>query len=123
VNTPDTVYWASAAMMWLATSIAWVWMRHWRLQLQAATAEMNGLLPAARENAQFADWARNMSLTVITVSGAVFSATLPELAASEAPIFRSWNVPVQVTLWSNSADEELTAEVRMAAATQDDTDG
>lgn len=55
----------------------------------------------------FAEWCRHISLTVVTHTGAVFSTTLPELAASEASTFRNWNVPIQVTLWSDLDDEAV----------------
>lgn len=123
MTTPDAVYWASGALMWVITTLAYVWMRSWRLQLQAATADMRAKLVDHEQDAPLAEWCRHMSLTVVTVSGAVFSTTFAELQASEAPTFRNWNVPVQVTVWSDQADEELTAEARVAAATQDEANG
>jgi hypothetical protein len=98
-------------------------MRHWRLQLQAATADMRGKLVDHGQDAPLAEWCRHMSLTVITVTGAVFSTTFAELQASEAPTFRQWNVPTQVVVWSDLADEELTAEARVATALQNEADG
>jgi len=115
VRAPDAVYWGSAALMWVITALAYAFMRHWRLQLQAATREMRGQLEQHRQDAPLAEWARHMSLTVVTHTGTVFSSTFPELAASDVPDFRNWNVPVQVTVWSDQADEELTAEVHVSA--------
>jgi hypothetical protein len=63
-----------------------------------------------------AEWCRHMSLTVLTVSGAVFSTTFGELAASDDPSFRTWNVPLQVTVWSDQADDVLTEDVRQSVA-------
>lgn len=123
MNTPDFVYWASAALMWPITAVAYMWMRHWRLQLQEATADMRGKLDAHQQDAPLADWCRHMSLTVITASGTVFSTTFAELQASEVPIFRNWNAPKQVTVWSDQADEELIVEARAATALQDEANG
>lgn len=69
------------------------------------------LLRTLAEDAALAEWCRHMSLTVVTHTGTVFSTTLPELQASEAPLFRSWNVPVQVTMWSDLLDDDLIADV------------
>jgi len=121
VRTPDAVYWASAALMWLILPPAYLWMRHQRRKLQAATREMRAQLDG--QDAALAEWCRHMSLTVITVTGAVFSTTFAELQASEAPTFRQWNVPTSVTVWSDLADEELTADARMATAVQDEASG
>lgn len=107
MSTPDAVYWTSAALMWAVTISAYLWMRHWRLQLQAATVDMREKLQEHRQDAPLAEWARHMSLTVVTVTGAVFSTTFAELQASDVPEFRNWNVPQQVTVWSDLADEEL----------------
>lgn len=107
MSTPDFVYWASAALMWIVTALAYAFMRHWRLQLQAATHDMRARLDDHKQDAPLAEWARHMSLTVVTHTGTVFSTTFAELAASDVPEFRNWNVPVQVTVWSDLADEEL----------------
>lgn len=117
------VYWASFALCWVITVSGWFWMRSWRLKLQAATADMRARLDDRGSDGALAEWARHMSLTVITVTGAVFSTTFAELQASEAPTFRQWNVPTNVTVWSDLADEELTADARLAVATQDGIDG
>lgn len=62
------------------------------------------VLGRACEDAPLAQWCRHMSLTVVTHTGTVFSTSLAELAVSDAPEFRSWNVPIQVCLWSDLDD-------------------
>jgi len=93
-----------------------------QIRCNRTTRTARALLRQSAEDAPLAEWCRHMSLTIVTVSGSVFSTTLAELQSSEAPTFRQWNVPTQVTLWSDLADEELTAEARMAAAMQDEAD-
>lgn len=56
------------------------------------------------EDLALADWCRHMHITVITVTGTEFSMNLAAMRNSDASDFRSWNVPVSVTLWSDRYD-------------------
>jgi len=121
--TPTSAYWTSFAVMWAVTIFGAFVIRYWIRRLRMATAEMIDRAESARADAPLAEWCRHMSLTVITHTGTVFSTTFAELQASEAPTFRNWNVPMQITVWSDLADEELIAEARVATALQDGTGG
>jgi hypothetical protein len=48
-----------------------------------------------------AEWARNTTLSVITVTGAQWLSTLSALQESEHGGLRSWNVPVSVSIWDH----------------------
>lgn len=120
MSTPDAVYWGSAALMWAVTITAYLWMRHWRLKLQEATADMRGKLEEHRLDAPLAEWCRHMTLTVWTHTGSVFQQTFAELAASDVPEFRNWNVPIQVSIWSDTVDDDFKAVV---ARTTDENHG
>lgn len=121
MNPADVAYWASAALMWAVTGGAYAWMRHWRLQLQEAAESMRAQLYDHKRDAALAEWCRHMSLTVITVSGSVFTITFEELQASAEPEFRNWHVPVQVTVWSDLlADDKMIVGIRETAAAAKD---
>lgn len=59
-----------------------------------------------------ADWARTTHLTVVTVTGYVFSMSLAEIRESEFGSYRHWNVPSSITLWSDT-DREAHELYRM----------
>jgi len=122
VRTPDLVYWASAALMWLVTTLAYAYMRHWRIQLKAATADLQQKSAQASVDAPLADWCRHMNLTVTAHTGTMFSVTFAELQGSQHPVFRIWNVPKQIIVWSDRADAELLEAVP-PAITPDDVRG
>lgn len=103
--------WAAAAAAWIAVP-GILWHHRRRLLAPARTT------PNPRD-AALAEWCRHMSLTVVTVTGSVFSTTFAELQASEVSEFRNWNVPLQVTVWSTLAEPELLDEVP-ATLTPDD---
>lgn len=105
MSAAELVYWASAALMWAITIPACLWMRHWRLLLKAATTDLRGKQLEHQLDAPLAEWCRHMSLTVVTVTGSVYSTTFAELQASEVPNIRNWNVPIQVTVWSDLEDD------------------
>lgn len=115
----NTTFWGTIAPAWvIALGAGFLWKGARRREAQAR-AELRRRLVDQPKDAVLAEWCRHMSLTVITVTGAVFSTTLGELQASEAPTFRTWNVPTSVTIWSDQADEALTADVRLAKATEE----
>lgn len=104
----------SAGLGVVIGSAAWILgTRAWHSRRPVPPALSFGL-----EDVELLEWCRHMSLTVITHTGATFSTTLPELARSEAPTFRSWNVPVQVIVWS-VLDEEAYASVITTPVTDD----
>ena len=115
----NATYGVSLAICWTITAAGWMWMRHWRLKLRRATMQLHHPLDQMVKDADTAEWCRHMSLTVITVSGAVFSTTFAELQASEVPMFRNWHVPTQVTVWSDQAEDILLAAVPARTGLED----
>lgn len=111
----NAIYWIFSGLSWTVVSGVLWHNRRRLLTVHPAT-------PNPRD-AVLADWCRHMSLTVVTVSGAVFSTTFAELQSSEAPMFRNWNVPTQVTVWSDQADDTLLAEVPQDTVLQDEANG
>lgn len=59
---------------------------------------------AMEDDATLGRWARHMNITVITVTGTEFTTNLAELRTAHASDFRTWNVPVSVTLWHSAYD-------------------
>lgn len=101
------VYWASFLVMWaISAAAAWI-MIYYRRKLLAALNDNAHIATRGGTDAGLAEWCRHMSLTVVTHTGVVFSTTFAELHASPASTFRNWNVPVQVTVWSDLDDEAI----------------
>lgn len=84
----------------LGTTVTLAYRRRTLGRLLRKVAVMSSTLEVITKDAVLADWCRHMQLTVVTVSGKVFSSSLADLQASEVPDYRNWNVPVQVVLWS-----------------------
>lgn len=97
-------YLASIIIMWVVAIYAAEEMWRYRRKLRAAIAQ-------AGADAPLADWCRHMSLTVWTHTGSVFQTTFAELQASEHAAFRNWNVPIQVSIWSDQVDDDFKAVV------------
>ena len=98
----NTLWFDATALIAGAVACA-AWLRCKAAERRTRT--MAHLLAGTDQDRALADWCRHMSLTVVTHTGSVYSTTLAELNASEASDFRNWNVPIQITLWSDLDDD------------------
>jgi len=115
----NTVYWVSMIIMWavsLGACTDW-WIQ--RRKLRAATEDLTRTAAQGALDAPLADWCRHTHLTVVTHTGTDFTVRLAELQADEQvtgrSAFRTWNVPVSITVWSDT-DEEAVADVSRIVA-------
>lgn len=118
----NTALWDWVAFS-LGSTAGIIYLQVKRTKLGELTRSMTRQLEQARKDGPLADWARHMSVTVITNTGSSFSTTFAELHTSEARNFRLWNGPLQVSIWHDQDHDTVQFRDAIDTTHADDARG